>query len=170
MSCTTTKMAISTNRINATNNEIEKKLNESGWEASGSQQNNTNEIFVSGVSYSQYSGYGSALSNNYMQNITYLFTDTNNNTMEYTLQYKLEVDRNNTMYTDHVSITNCKASRNYNEICGVNGLVPLQINALNNNPTQEVVVYDRNKSITLGTTISIIGGVIIGILPFLLIL
>ena len=164
-SCSTTIQAVSPAQLNSAVAFIGEQLSEIGYELSGTAEESRNEMIVSGTSYSYYTGYGSAMKNNYWQYQEYSFTDTNDNEVSYTMKYQLKTDSHGQSYIKNLDVTNCSAKRDYNSICGMDGIVKSTISSVKDNPDLRVQVYDETMTILAAT-----GGTVLLTVALLLLL
>ena len=156
MSCTTTFRAVSSSYYDSTVATISEQLSEKGFTLSGTANETKNEVSVSGTSYSYYTGYGSAMKNNYWQYQEYSYLDSDNNSVSYTVKFQLKKDSKGQEYVQDLSVSNCSASKDYNTICGMNGIVQSNMQNTINNPDAVVTVVDQNSTI-LGVTLGGLG-------------
>lgn len=121
-SCTTTRNVTSNNTFDNAKNTIEINLNQNGYNLNGESHDEKNELVSTGVSYSKFSGYGSAISNDYYQFDTYKFCDTVGNTMDYTVKYKVGIADERDYYVDCIQVVGCNTSKSsdYNKLCNGN--------------------------------------------------
>lgn len=157
-SCTMTKPVTSYGTYKGAIKQVEQELSDEGFHLSGSRSETKNEVSVSGVSYSRYTGYGSAMSNNYWQYQEYQFDDSAGNSISYSVKYQLKKDNNGTEYVENLEVTNCSATKKYNEICGNSGVVKENIEKVIENPDQTATVTNKSATITVAA-IGTIGGV-----------
>ena len=113
---------------------IEDDLKDQGYTLSWSSTDIKNEIYVSGTSYSPYTGYGSKMKNCLFEYTTYLFKDTNNNSVSYTLKSHIDYSMQGIRYFENISVSHCEANNNYNVFCGENGIINTAVNYLNTHP------------------------------------
>lgn len=159
-SCTTTMQTISTSNYLGEIDKVNNSLVSMGYKLSGKTHDEKNEVYVSSISYSTKSGYGSAMNNDYYWYDTYRFTDDKNNTASYQVKYKCRKDDREGVYVSNVSVMGCDCSdtRDYNHICGVYGIT----NALNYIEKDQVSTFDDHvANYLLGYTIGIGLGIII---------
>lgn len=121
-SCTTTHTVTSKITFENAKNIIETNLNQNGYNLNGESHDEKNELVSTGVSYSKYSGYGSAISNDYYQFDTYKFCDTAGNTMDYTVKYKVGIADEGYNYVDYIQVVGCNTSKSsdYDKLCNGN--------------------------------------------------
>ncbi len=152
-SCTSTLQVVSTENFGRALTTIEEGLSENGYEISGMSDETQNEVSVTGTSYSYYTGYGSAMKNNYWQYREYSYIDSAENMVSYTVKYQLKQDINGDAFIQDLQVTNCSANKKYATFCGQDGIVKQNINQVANNPDKTVRVSDSGK-----TVLAIIGG------------
>ena len=87
-------------------NSVQFDMNNQGFRSIGSSSNTRNETVVTGVSYSRYTGYGSAMANNFITQDTYRFADSLGNTMSYSVSYSAKQTDDGKPY---VEMLNCVA-------------------------------------------------------------
>ena len=168
-SCTTTQMTISPQsykyEVNNINSTIISLSNE--YQLTGSGSETKNEIVVTGQSYSQYSGYGTLMDNDYYTYDNYIYNDTLGNTIEIEFKYKRGTDYHGSSYISKIEVTKCicEDKKYYNSVCGTSGFVK-KVEQLT--PDQESVFYDKAASTLVGILGGIAGGTIIGLLIFFL--
>lgn len=150
-SCTTTIPVISVNAYKSVQDDIKSEMAEMGYSLSGEKSEQKNEVSVSGVSYSRWTGYGSALKNNYWNYSEFSFVDSANNNVSYTLKYKEYFDHGEKCIME-TTLTGCNANKKYDEICGTNGLVKKKIGAMTDNPDKYIRVTDQ-----AGTVVTVVG-------------
>lgn len=139
-SCTTTFMAVSKSSLDAAVSHIDEEMWDRGYILTGQSDNTRNEVTVTGVTYSRYTGYGTAMKNNWWQTQEYVYTDSLDNSVSFTVKYQLKVDKNGREYVEGLEMTNCSASKNYKSVCGLNGVVRESVENVANKPGMEVTV------------------------------
>lgn len=139
-SCTTSKQTISTSTYQREIETVNESLESMGYYLSGTSSDQKNEVYVSAVSYSSQTGYGSAMDNDYYWYDTYRFTDSANNTASYQVKYKLGKDDRDKQYVTNVSVVGCDCSnkKDYATVCGKYGA----INSLNYLKNDQVSVFN----------------------------
>lgn len=162
-SCTTTKQVTSLNAYKEASFAISSALSEKGFSLSGTSQESKNEVYVSGTSYSRYTGYGTRMSNDYWQYDSFTFTDSFSNNVNYTVKYQMV----NSDCIVNLEVVNCNASKDYNNFCGNDGTIKTPINYINNNPDKVITVPDRGKTI-MGVTFGTVGLSLIAVVILLL--
>lgn len=168
-SCTSPQTIVTTSALEATNNEIELRLKEKGYFVSNKSTDTKNELYVSGQSYSNYTGYGTKMDNHYQKYDTYSFVNEQGNKVSYTIKYTLNQTSNFDnfdvlYYVDNLSLVGCEATEpgKYSEICGDQGMVK---NTFHGTPTKTIEVYDKAE-----TTFAVTMGALITLLITLLVL
>ncbi|MCQ2281274.1 MAG: hypothetical protein MJZ99_01415 [Bacteroidales bacterium] len=146
-SCTSPKIIVTTSDLESTNNEIELKLKEKGYVVSNKSTDTKNEIYVSGQSYSKYTGYSTEMDNHYQKYDTYSFVNEQGNKISYTIKYTpAQTSNYDTVlyYADNLSMVGCEVTEpgKYSEICGDQGMVR---NIFNDTQTRTIEVYDEAK-------------------------
>lgn len=168
-SCTTTQMTISPQSYKSTVNIIDSTIMSlsNDYQLSGSGTETKNEIQVTGQSYSQYTGYGTLMDNNYSTYDNYIYTDSLGNTIEFQFKYKGALDYFGKPYVSRIEVVkcSCKDKKIYNSVCGTGGVVK-KVEQLT--PDQQSVFYDKAASTLVGILGGIAGGAIIGLLIFFL--
>lgn len=168
-SCTTTQMTISPQsykyEVNNINSTIISLSND--YQLTGFGSETKNEIIVTGQSYSQYSGYGTLMDNDYYTYDNYIYNDTLGNTIEIEFKYKRGTDYHGSSYISKIEVTKCicEDKKYYNSVCGTSGFVK-KVEQLT--PDQQSVFYDKAASTLVGILGGIAGGTIIGLLIFFL--
>ena len=147
--CSTKRYVTSKESFKSTTDQIQNDLGNWGFSIVGEKTETKNEMAVSDVSYTASSGYGSAMKNNYWTYGEYSFADSNNNEVTYTLKYKEGVD-----FVQVVEVIGCAAKKNFDEICGQNGVVKSNINFMNNNPDAWIEVSDPGATAGLAVGLS----------------
>ncbi len=155
--CTTTIPAVSLSAIDNTNNKIADSLKTMGYELSGKQTSQTNELHSVGVSYSKYSGYGTALSNDYWRHQTLTFLDSSYNSVSYTFKYQLVTNSKGENIIRDFEMTSCSASKDYKKICNEYGLIQKAFSECFESPDITIEVPDKEKSM-MGLGFGLVGG------------
>jgi hypothetical protein len=129
-SCTTTEKYISARTLENQLKKVDSCYNSLGFNLSGVKSNSQNDLHVSGYNYSSLIGISSVLENDIMYRDTYIFRNKNNNTVKFTIQYKV-VGTNGEL--DYVSICECETDKSdlYNKLCNNKDLT--SINSLPKN-------------------------------------
>lgn len=163
-SCTTTIPVVSKSALESTVIEVGNQLFDNGYTMTGISEETKNEVSVTGTSYSKYTGYGSAMANNYWQYNKYMYSDSLDNDVSFSIKYQLKKDDNGKLYVQDLEMINCEASKDYNAICGGNGIVKKSIAETANNPDMVATIPNRT-----GTILGVTGGTI-GICTIILII
>lgn len=139
---------------------VQSQMAVQGFSSTGSNSNTRNETVVTGVSYSKYTGYGSAMANNYITQDTYRFADSLGNTMNYSVSYQAKQTKEGIPYVENVELCGCETSnpKDYERLCG-NGSY---IKSINNVP-KDLTIEEMNvvntslavSGIALGATLLI---------------
>lgn len=134
-SCWEYRKVISVEAVSIANDLIANEMKENGYKLSGTFQESKNEMFVAATSYSRYAGYGNKMSNNIWQYSSFSFKDYFDNDVNYEIKYRvLYAPGTHYQYIEYVEVTKCSATKDYNNICGVNGIVRVPFNYLNSHP------------------------------------
>ena len=135
-SCTISKQTVSPIKYLSTVDTVNASIESLGFSLSGTSSDQKNEVYVSDVSYSTQTGYGSAMNNRYYWYDTYRFTDSANNTVGYQVKYKYDRDDRGQYYISNVSVVGCDCSNPnyYKRICGDFG-VTKQLNHIEKDQT-----------------------------------
>lgn len=130
---------------------VQSQMASQGFSSTGSNTNTRNETVVTGVSYSRYTGYGSAMANNFITQDTYRFADTLGNTMNYSVTYSAKQTTDGVPYVENLELCGCETSnpKDYEKLCG-NESVVKQINDV---PKDQKV----EKLNVMNTTLAITG-------------
>lgn len=164
-SCTTTRQTISTTNYLREVGKVNSSIESLGYTLSGTSSDQKNEVYVSAISYSTQTGYGSAMQNNYYWYDTYRFSDRENNTASYQVKYKYSVDDKGGYYVSNVSLAGCDCSnpKDYNTICGYGGVTK----SLNHIEKDQVSTFDDNAGTYVLVYSIILGGGLIAILALM---
>lgn len=146
-SCSTTLPVVTQTALDRTLSEINSDLSDYGYEMSGASNESKNEVSVSGVSYSRWTGYGSAMKNNYWQYDEYTYVDSLNNNVSFTIKYQRNKDVDGRPYLQSLEMTNCYSNKNYNTMCGKDGIVRGKIENLANNPDASIEVENKEATV-----------------------
>lgn len=147
-SCTTTRLTISPEQYVQKVADVQRSLADMGYGLTGTASNENNEIYVAGTSYSNTSGYGTAMGNDYSWHDTYTFADPQGHTASFEVKYRLLADDIPAPYVSGVEILQCGCSnpQDYNRICGTNGIVRTLGHI---EPDQQSVFNDYSTGATL---------------------
>lgn len=131
-------------------NSVQSQMANQGFNSTGSNTNTRNETVVTGTSYSRYTGYGTAMANNFITQDTYRFADTLGNTMNYSVTYSAKQTTDGIPYVENLELCGCETSnpKDYERLCG-NESVVKQINAV---PKDQKVEKLNVMKTTLATT------------------
>lgn len=131
---------------------VKNQLADKGYYINGSSSGTRNEAIVAGVSYSKYTGFGTAVANKFITQDTYKFTDTLGNTMSYSVLYLLKQSDDGISYVEDVEICECETSNphDYDELCG---------NQASINRIREIPKNQQIQVLSTGNTIVAIAGV-----------
>ena len=134
---------------------VQSQMAQNGFSSTGSSTNTRNETVVTGVSYSKYTGYGSAMANNFITQDTYRFTDTLGNTMNYSVSYSAKQTREGVPYVENIEVCGCETSnpKDYERLCGKYGL----LNKINNIPKDQTI-----EEVNILNTTLVLSGIVIG--------
>lgn len=160
-SCTTSKLAINGAGYKQNMQAVTQTIQEIDSTYVLSQQGHTenNNVVVSGVSYNQYTGYGTAMANQLNCQDSYTFTNAAGDNIEFTLTYQPQDDIHGNAFFESIYVSNCKTSNNkvFQNVCGNEGAIVNKINTKNT----EVSVYDKGKTIATTCGISIGASIIL---------
>lgn len=136
-----------------------------GFLSTGETSDTKNEPVVTGVSYSNKGGYGTAMANRYITYDSYSFADTLGNTMSYSVKYKLYRTQEGTLYVENVGVSSYETDNPlyYSELFGSDS--PLK--QINNLP-KDLALKEIDNTKTIGLFLGITGG--IGIIALLCLL
>ncbi len=140
---------------------VQSQLAIQGFDLTGTSTNTRNEPVVTGVSYSEYTGYGSAMKNNYITQDTYRFADSLGNTMNYSVSYQARRTAQGEAFVENIELCGCETSnpKDFERMCGDESVVK-QFNSL---PKDQMV-----KRINAINTYLVGGGITVGLLLLLL--
>ena len=135
---------------------IQSQMVAKGFNSTGSSTNTRNETVVTGVSYSKYTGYGSAMANNFITQDTYRFADAEGNTMNYSVSYSAKQTSDGIPYVENVEICGCETSnpKDYESFCGKESFVK----QINNVPKDQEI-----KQMNVMNTTLAVSGIAIGV-------
>ena len=158
-SCMDTYQVTKKATFDRTIQSVQSQMAQNGFSSTGSSTNTRNETVVTGVSYSKYTGYGSAMANNFITQDTYRFTDTLGNTMNYSVSYSAKQTKDGEPYVENIEVCGCETSnpKDYEKLCGRYGLV----NKINNIPKDQTIEEVNVLSTTLVLSGIVIGGSLI---------
>ena len=129
---------------------VQSQMAQNGFSSTGSNTNTRNETVVTGVSYSKYTGYGSAMANNFITQDTYRFADTLGNTMNYSVSYSAKQSDNGIPYVENIEVCGCETSnpKDYERLCGNESFVK----QINNVPKDQEIKQINVMNTTLAAT------------------
>lgn len=160
-SCTTSKLAINDAGYKQNLQAVTQTIQEidSTYVLSQQGHSENNDVVVSGVSYSQYTGYGTAMANQLNCQDSYTFTNAAGEDIELTLTYQPQDDIHGNVFFESINVSNCKTSNKkiFQNVCGNEGSIANKINTKNT----EVTVYNKAKTIAATCGISIGASLII---------
>ena len=129
-------------------NNVEVSLNKNGYELSGKERDERNNVYVSAISYSTETGYGTAMNNDYITTDKYTFTDSVGDKMSFNIDYRLRLSYDSVLYVESVSVPQCATSnpKKYYMLCGPES----PIYSIKNLPVDtEVKIYDEGGTLVL---------------------
>ena len=134
---------------------VQSQMATHGFSSTGSNTNTRNEAVVTGVSYSKYSGYGSAMANNFITQDTYRFADSLGNTMNYSVSYQAKQTNEGIPYVENIELCGCETSnpKDYDRLCGNDSFVK----SINNVPKDQKV----EEMNVINTTLAV-SGIVLG--------
>ena len=129
---------------------VRDQMADEGFYFNGSFTNTRNEPVVMDVSYSSYSGYGTAMGNNYITQDTYRFADSLGNTISYSVAYSAKMTVDGVPYVEGVGLCGCETSnpKDYETFCGDESVVK-QFNDL---PKDQLIKKVNVVNTTLAVT------------------
>lgn len=162
-SCTSTKIVFATSALNSANDAVELQMKQKGYLLSNKGSDTKNEVYVSGQSYSTYSGYGTLMENKLQKYDTYTFTNEDGNKISYTIKYSPKENCENEhvfYYVEDISLVGCEVTElgKYTEICGENGTIR---RLYDNIPTTPIEVYDQQKTISATAFFTLIASLLV---------
>lgn len=127
-----------------------------GFLSTGRTSNTKNEPVVTGVSYSNKGGYGTAVANQYITQDYYTFADTIGNTMSYCLKYKLYRTREGILYVEDAGVSSYETNNPlyYSQLFGSDS--PLK--QINNLP-RDLALREYDEIKTYGLILGAAGGI-----------
>lgn len=149
-SCTSTINVTSFGQYNRNIETVKSDLVGKGYTLSGHNQESSSNTVVTGVSYSTYTGYGTAMDNDHYTYDTYTFSNANGDFAEISLKYRGRYSSYSDMnYMQTVELLGCKTSKSsdYNKICGYDSAVKPYLSNMYKDANVEV--YDENKTYLL---------------------
>ncbi|MBQ2386874.1 MAG: hypothetical protein II300_06305 [Bacteroidales bacterium] len=149
-SCTSTMNVTSFEQYNRNIEIVKSDLAGKGYTLSGHNQESSSNTVVTGVSYSTYTGYGTAMDNDHYTYDTYTFSNANGDFAEISLKYRGRYSSYSDMnYMQTVELLGCKTSKSsdYNKICGYDSAVKPYLSNMYKDANVEV--YDESKTCVL---------------------
>ena len=155
-SCMDTYYVTQRTTFDAAIKSVQTQMADNGFYSTGSNTNTRNEPIVTGVSYSKYTGYGTAMDNNYITQDTYRFADTLGNTMNYSVSYMAKRTNDGVSYVENLELCGCETSnpKDYERLCGNESIVK-QIN--------HVPIDQKVKKINVMNTALAVTGITLGL-------
>lgn len=137
-----------------------------GYHLSGESHDQKNEIVVTGQSYSNNSGYGTKMDNDYHQYDTYLFTNDNGETIEYSVKYKGLTTKKGEPALIDVDVLGCKTSKasDYSKLCSGDKSPKKVIGSMPLDATTDI--YNEEETLVAISLITLLASVLVCI-PFL---
>jgi len=118
-SCMDTFYVTQRTTFDAAIKSVQSQMANQGYYLNGSSTNTRNEAVVTDVSYSRYSGYGTAMANVFITQDTYRFADSLGNTINYSVSYQAKQTKEGTQFVENVEICGCETSdpKEYEKLC-----------------------------------------------------
>lgn len=159
-SCYTTHGVYSQSAYDNAKARVQANMERNGYRLSGQQHEEKNEVVVTGQSYSQYTGYGTKMDNNYLQYETIQFANEAGETAEYSVKYQAVMDDNNNYALQDVQVLGCRTSKaaDYSSIC--NGSASPQNVIGKMSPDSQRSVLDVATTTAAVTCISLLGALL----------
>ncbi len=144
-SCTTQRWVTSPSTFSKTIEEVSADMTDKGYNNVGETNDTRNEIYVSGVSYSEQTGYSTALQNDIWNYSTFLYQNVNGDRAEIQLKYKSGWDKDGLPFMCDVNVIGCKCTNqtDYAKVCGTGGIAD---RARNMPLDQNSRFSDKNKT------------------------
>jgi len=155
-SCYSTKNVVTQTTYQQAVEKLKSDMATRGYALSGQNSEKKNELQVTGVSYSKYTGYGTQMDNNYFQYDTYSFTNESGDNMNFSVKYEEEMAPEGFVYLENIQVLGCSTSKpsDYNDLCA-GDIAPAK--TIGNLPKDASASYfDYGK--TLVTTTLLTGG------------
>lgn len=145
-----TKYVTKKSTFDAAIKSVQTQMADQGYYLNGSSTNTRNEAVVTDVSYSQYSGYGTAMVNNFITQDTYRFVDSLGNTMNYSVSYQAKQTKDGTQFVENVEICGCETSdpKEYEKLC----VQEAKVKHLNDLPKDQKIKMPNVTNTLLATT------------------
>ncbi len=123
------------------------QLNKLGYELSGKANSTSNNVYVSDVSFSTETGYGTAMKNNYVTTDKYTFTDSVGNNLFFEVSYKLyhTKDNKSICYITNENVPQCSTTnpKDYHLLCGPKSPIYNVTNA----PKSYCKIYNEEETV-----------------------
>lgn len=118
-SCMDTFYVTQRTTFDAAIKSVQSQMANRGYYLNGSSTNTRNEAVVTDVSYSRYSGYGTAMANVFITQDTYRFADSLGNTINYSVSYQAKQTKEGTQFVENVELCGCETSdpKEYEQLC-----------------------------------------------------
>ena len=118
--CTSTYMVTSYDDHLAATRQTKTALAEMGYEQSGAATRTDNNVHVSAVSYSTQTGFGTAMSNDYVTTDRFTYADSLGNTVDWCVSYRLHRSYDDILYVTDVAVPQCETSnpKEFERLCG----------------------------------------------------
>lgn len=158
-SCTSTLRVTSYEEYGRSIRKVQEDLASKGYELSGHNEETSNSTVVTGTSYSQYSGYGTKMANDFFTHDNYSFSNSQGDVVEISLKVRERYSSYSDMnYLETVELLGCKTSKSsdYDKICGSKSVVKPTLGQVKKDI--DVQVFSEAKSYWL------VGGIIIGLI------
>lgn len=164
VSCTNTYQVVSTSAYEKARNAVASNMAANGYMLSGENHDQRNEVMVTGQSYSQYSGYGTLMDNNYHQFDTYRFANKDGETVEYTVKYKSVLADGGGYALSDVNVLGCSTSKasDYAKLCTGLSSPSAKIGQMPQDATYTVL--DEEGTLVVVTVVSVALAIIVGAL------
>ena len=149
-SCMDTYYVTKKTTFDGTIRSVQSQLANQGFNSTGSNTNTHNEAIVTGVSYSKYSGFGTAMANLFITQDTYRFADSLGNTLSYSVLYSAKQTSKGESYVEGVEVCGCESSnpKDYERLCGKESTIK-QINTISKDlQIERLNVMDTTIAIT----------------------
>ena len=155
-SCTQTRYVIGKTTLDKSMDSIKGQLCDEGYYLIGVVSNTNNENVVAGISYSQYTGFGTAMTNKLITQDTYKFVDTIGNTMSYSISYLLKQSNDGIPYVEELDLCGCETSnpKDYDKFCG-SGRISNYVKNMPNNQAVQLLNTGETVLVFAGVTFSI---------------
>ncbi len=123
-SCTTQRWVTSPSTFSKTIGEVSADMAAKGYNAVGETNDTRNEIYVSGISYSEQTGYNTTLQNDVWNYSSYRYQNNEGDHAEIQLKYKSGWDKDGLPFMCDVNVIGCMCNNrnDYAEVCGTGGI------------------------------------------------